>query len=129
MVKASPNLLYVQTVFNLLPLYQHRSETLQIRINDLLGQIEIIKRYRPQRNQSKHERSPSDLCDVLDLFIFGHIESSKLWSGRRDSDSHTQLGRMRCYHYTTPAQKLLQKLLPKTKTVFVVFVKCLIAFV
>lgn len=33
-------------------------------------------------------------------------ERSKTWSGRRDSDPYTQLGRMRCCHYTTPAQKI-----------------------
>ena len=92
-------------------------KNLQIRItNNLLSQVKIIKSYCPQRDQSEYKRSPSDLCDVLDLFIFRHGDPLKNWSGLRKSNSLGWFGRPVPNQSAKPAQKLIAKIVSKIQT-------------
>ena len=40
---------------------------------------------------------------AIDDFV-GKLSEKNFWSGRRESNPYHQLGRLRSYHYTTPAQ-------------------------
>lgn len=74
-------------------LYEHVFNNHKKQLMDLLKKI------------SRYSNTKTDCRDDL-LVIFAMLY---IWSGWRESNPRHQLGRLRCYHYTTPAITLIQE--------------------
>ena len=74
-------------------LYEHVFNNHKKQLMDLLKKI------------SRYSNTKTDCRDDL-LIIFAMLY---IWSGWRESNPRHQLGRLRCYHYTTPAITLIQE--------------------
>ena len=72
-------------------LYEHVFNNHKKQLMDLLKKI------------SRYSNTKTDCRDDL-LIIFAMLY---IWSGWRESNPRHQLGRLRCYHYTTPAFTLM----------------------